>query len=78
VNLADAAVIGGQISWGTIIAGAIAAVAAVIAAQVSKGVRPTREALDFLKVSIGEVQKIAENTQKLTVDHLIAHSNLKP
>ena len=64
------------ISYGGILAALIGGVALVLSAKVSKGVKPTMEALDYIKLSLDEVKTTGLATQKLTIDHIIAHSDL--
>ena len=62
------------ISYGGILASIIAGGALVISAKVSKGVKPTMEALEYIKKNIEEVRTVGLATQQLAIDHLVAHS----
>lgn len=64
------------ISYGGILAALIGGVALVLSAKVSKGVKPTLEALAYIKETVEKVEATGLATQQLTINHIIAHSDL--
>ena len=62
------------ISYGGIIAAAIGGVALIISTKLSRGVKPTMEALHYIQKSLDDVKATGLETQRLTTRHLESHS----
>jgi len=59
---------GGFISYGGVIAALIAAVALVLSAKISKGVKPASEALEYIREAIDTIKETATAHQKLAIE----------